>query len=583
MAEERQISSILLADCGTVMTKAVLLDRVGGQYRFVARGEALTTTEYPWDDVTAGIRHAAEQISEVTGRRFFDETGDLITPETGSEGVDVFAATTSASQPLQVVLGGLVRDLSVGSAERAATGTYSLVKAVLASDGQGGLTEEERVHTIHDAAPDVICIAGGIEDGARFQVLETVQTAALACSLMDESTRPRLLYAGNSQLRQRIVNIVEGRAELRMADNVRPSLEEENLFSAQAELDELYRQSKMDQLPGVDLLNSWGVTALTPTARAFSRLVQYLWHLGDSSKGVLGIDVGAANTTIAAAFDGRPFLTINGDLGIAFGGAKLLKKKGIDNIARWLPEPIEENEILGLLINKEMHPASIPQEPRELWVEQALAREAIATTLAIAHPGWRPGAAQPYPNFLPLCDTIIVSGGVLTHAPRPGQAALIVLDALQPIGISTLVLDTYGLASALGNVAAVKPLAAVEALDGGGFVNLATVVSPVGHARPGDTILKVQVAYDDGSAFGVEIKYGDLEVLPLLPGQQAILELRPLRNFDIGLGPRRGGKRRVSGGLVGLIIDARGRPLRLAPDPEQRQVQMQQWLWDVGG
>jgi hypothetical protein len=49
------------------------------------------------------------------------------------------------------------------------------------------------------------------------------------------------------------------------------------------------------------------------------------------------------------------------------------------------------------------------------------------------------------------------------------------------------------------------------------------------------------------------------------------------------LGPRRGGKRRVSGGLVGLIIDARGRPLRLASDPEQRQVQMQQWLWDVGG
>jgi hypothetical protein len=230
-----------------------------------------------------------------------------------------------------------------------------------------------------------------------------------------------------------------------------------------------------------------------------------------------------------------------------------------------------------------MHPASIPQEPRELWVEQALAREAIATTLAIAQPGWKPGAAQPYPNFLPLCDTIIVSGGVLTHAPRPGQAALIVLDALQPIGISTLVLDTYGLASALGSVAAIKPLAAVEALDGGGFVNLATVVSPVGHARLGDTILKVQVSYDDGSAFGVEIKYGDLEVLPLLPGQQAILELRPLRNFDIGLGPRRGGKRRVSGGLVGLIIDARGRPLRLAPDPEQRQVQIQQWLWDVGG
>jgi len=68
MGEEQHIGSILLADCGTVMTKAVLLDRVAGQYRFVAQGEAPTTAEYPWADVAAGIRHAVEHISEITGR-----------------------------------------------------------------------------------------------------------------------------------------------------------------------------------------------------------------------------------------------------------------------------------------------------------------------------------------------------------------------------------------------------------------------------------------------------------------------------------------------------------------------------------
>jgi hypothetical protein len=585
MAGDHHIGSILLADCGTVMTKAVLLDRVGGQYRFVARGVAPTTAEYPWSDVTAGIRHAVEQISEVTGRHFFDVHGDLISPEPSDqqEG-DVFAATVSASQPLRVVLGGLVRNLSVASAERAAAGTYSVVKAILASDGRGGLTEEERVHTILEAAPDVICIAGGIENGAAFPVLELVDTAALACSLTDASVRPCLLYAGNSQLRERVVKLVEGRAELRVADNVRPTLTEENLNSAQVELDEFYRQEKMEQLPGIDILDSWCPAPITPTARAFGRLVQYLWHLGDSSKGILGIDVGAANTTLAAVFSGQLYLTIHGDLGTAFGGRQLLRDQGAEIITRWLPERMSKDETHGLLINREMRPASIPQEPRELWLEQALAREAIRTTLETARPGWKPGAAQPYPHLLPLCDTIVISGGALTHAPSPGQSALIMLDALQPIGISTLVLDSYGLAPALGSVAAVKPLAAVEALDSGGFVNLATVVSPVGHAHRGDTILRVQVTYDDGSAFSVEVHYGDLEVLPLLPGQQAVLELRPLRNFDVGLGgPRKGGKRRVSGGLVGLIIDARGRPLRLPSEPEQQQAQAQQWLWDIGG
>jgi hypothetical protein len=231
-----------------------------------------------------------------------------------------------------------------------------------------------------------------------------------------------------------------------------------------------------------------------------------------------------------------------------------------------------------------MHPASIPQELRGLRLEQALAREAIRRTLEIARPGWKPGDAQPYPHLLPLCDTIVVSGGVLAHAPHPGQVALIVLDALEPIGISTLVLDLYGLAPALGNVAAVKPLAAVEALDNGALVNLATVVTPVGHARRGDTILKMKVTYDDNSTFDVEVRYGNMEVLPLLPGQQAVLELRPRHHFDVGLGgPGKAGKRRVSGGLVGLIIDGRGRPLRLSSKPKQRQNQMQQWLWDVGG
>ncbi|MFL7795035.1 MAG: glutamate mutase L [Anaerolineae bacterium] len=584
MAQESSIDSILLADCGTVMTKVVLLDRVGGQYRFVARGEALTTAEYPWSDVTAGIRHAAEQITDVTGRDFFNAAGDLLAAN--QQGADVFVATTSASPPLKVVLGGLVRDLSVASAERAAAGTYSQVKAIIASDGRGGLTEEERVSTIHKAAPDVICIAGGLENGATRPVLELIETAALACSLMEESKRPRLLYAGNSQLRQKIVEIVKGQVELRVADNVRPTLTEENLLNVQEELDELYRQNKMTQLAGMDALEAWSPTALTPTARAFSRMVQYLWHLGDPSRGVLGVDVGAANTTIAAAFDGHSFLTVHGDLGVAFGGERLLQEQGFENLARWVPEPLTEDEMRGMLINKEIHPASIPQDTRGLWLEQALVREAIRGALDVARPGWRPGAAQPYPHLLPMCDTIIVSGGVLVNTPRPGQIALTVLDALQPIGVSTLVLDKYGLASALGGVAAVKPLAAVEALDSGGFVNLATVVSPVGRARPGDTILRVKMTYDDGSGFSVEVQYGNIEVLPLLPGQQAVLELRPTgrHRFDVGLGgPGKGGKRRVNGGLAGLIIDARGRPLRLASEPEERQVQTRQWLWDVGG
>lgn len=584
--EQRRIGSVLLADCGTVTTRAVLLEQVAGQYRLVARGEAPTTVEYPWSDMAAGIRHAIEQIAASTGRSFFDASGDLVSPErAGRRGVDAFAATASASEPLQVVLGGLVRNLSVASAERAAASTYSNVRAILATDDHdGGLDEEGRVRTIRDAAPDVICLAGGTEAGAVTPVLKLVETAALACSLMPEGVRPKLLYAGNSRLRPQVVQIVDKQAELAVADNVRPTWTDENLLGAQTALDALYVQAKMGQLPGVGTVRRWSAASLTPTARAFGRLIQYLWHLGDGSRGVLGIDAGAANTTLVAVFDNQLFTTIRGDLGIAFGGRQLLQDQGAETIARWLPEPMSADEILGALINKEAHPASIQQEPRELRLDQALAREAIRTTLEVARPGWKPGAAQLYPHLLPLCDTIVVSGGTLAHAPRPGQVALVVLDALEPIGVSTLVLDAYGLVPMLGNVAAVQPLSAVEALDSGALVNLATVIAPVGHARSGEIVLKVQVTYGEGGTFSVDVRYGDLEVLPLPPGKQAVLDLHPSRHFDVGLGgPGKAGRRRVSGGLAGLIIDARGRPLRLSNKAKRRQAQVQGWLWDVGG
>jgi hypothetical protein len=135
-------------------------------------------------------------------------------------------------------------------------------------------------------------------------------------------------------------------------------------------------------------------------------------------------------------------------------------------------------------------------------------------------------------------------------------------------------------------VAALKPLATVETLDNGSIANLATVVSPVGTARKGDIILRVGIEYQEGGTLEVEVPYGSLEVLPLPAGQEAVLNLSPTRRFrfDVGLGGAgRGGRRRVRGGLVGLIIDARGRPLRLPREPAARQSQIQQWLWDVGG
>ncbi|MFN3763053.1 MAG: glutamate mutase L, partial [Anaerolineae bacterium] len=63
---DQRIGSILALDCGTVLTKAILLDQVEGSYHFVARGAAPTTTGSPWRDIALGIQHAIEQVEDIT-------------------------------------------------------------------------------------------------------------------------------------------------------------------------------------------------------------------------------------------------------------------------------------------------------------------------------------------------------------------------------------------------------------------------------------------------------------------------------------------------------------------------------------
>jgi sugar (pentulose or hexulose) kinase len=74
------IESILALDCGSTTTQAILIDRVGGEYRMIARSEAPSTMGPPWNDVTASVLQALHRLSEVTGWTFLDGKGRIMTP-----------------------------------------------------------------------------------------------------------------------------------------------------------------------------------------------------------------------------------------------------------------------------------------------------------------------------------------------------------------------------------------------------------------------------------------------------------------------------------------------------------------------
>ncbi|HNB54807.1 MAG TPA: hypothetical protein PK530_22860, partial [Anaerolineales bacterium] len=112
------------------------------------------------------------------------------------------------------------------------------------------------------------------------------------------------------------------------------------------------------------------------------------------------------------------------------------------------------------------------------------------------------------------------------------------------------------------------------------LVNLGMVIAPVSSARPGTPILRLRVTYDSGEEEKMEIVQGSLQKIPVPPGEDVKLTLQPLNRADIGMGrPGVGGGVNVKRvGELGIVIDARGRPLRLPNDPAERQSLFRQWL-----
>lgn len=616
------VGSILVVDCGSSFTRVSLLERVDTGFSFLAHGVAPTTVEPPWSDVNIGVRHAIEHLTATTKRNLLDDNGLLLIPEVGGSGADLLIVTCSAAQPLRVILAGLVSQVSLASLERAASSSYVDVVGVIARDrldpkstrlardaqsvaglsqlpssaGAGvaqqetGTADEAKIAFVRQHQPDAVWVAGGTDGGSHEPVRDLVETVALACTLVDRPPQPSIVYAGNAELRSEIVDLIGEEVELEVVDNVRPTLDQENLTTAQAAFHTAYVKRKVANLPGMANLIGWSSAPVLSTAQALEYLVLYLERLYESGKGVLCADVGSANATIAAALPSRldpsggrdgglSTLQVATGMGVGHGASALLQQVGVGAIARWLPFEPKTGEIEEVLYNKSVRPMTVPQDRHQLLIEHSAVREALRHVMGQAREIWQTNVGHARRWMMPLLEPIIASGGALVHAPRPSQTVLMLLDAIEPVGITTLVLDEYALAPVLGAVAVTQPIAAVQVLDAGAFLPLGTVIAPVGRARHGDVIMRVKITFEQGGELDLEAKYGSLEMVPLRIGEKAVVELKPRRGFRVG---HTGRAVEVHGGAVGLVIDARGRPLRMPANEEACRQLMQQWLWEIG-
>jgi hypothetical protein len=233
--------TVVAIDIGSVTTRAILFDVVDSQYCFVAAGSAPTTVTAPTCDPLFGVVQAVRQLQEVTGRDLLGAEGKLIIPSQSSgAGLDRLVVAYSAGQELTLVVSGLLADVSLESAQRLAASTSGRVIEAI------GLSDRRRPETQLDAivmqgAPDLVIVAGGTQGGASRSMGRIVDLLTLLCRVLPQEKRPEILYAGNAALGKRFAELMEKWTPVKIAPNIRPSIDVEDLIPAQNALSQMVR------------------------------------------------------------------------------------------------------------------------------------------------------------------------------------------------------------------------------------------------------------------------------------------------------------------------------------------------------
>ncbi|UCG62400.1 MAG: glutamate mutase L [Candidatus Zixiibacteriota bacterium] len=600
-----EIKVIVATDCGSTTTKAILIEYINGEYRLITRGEAPTTVEAPFEDVTMGVLNAVAEVEELSGRKLLDENGRFISPCQGDVGTDVFISTSSAGGGLQMMVAGVVRSMTAESAERAALGAGAIVMDVIASNDKR--LPHQQIERIRALRPDMILLSGGIDGGTMTHVVEIAEliSAADPRPRLGSSYKLPIIYAGNKDATGPVKDALIDKVDLKTVENLRPVLERENLGPAREEIHEQFMEHVMAQAPGYKKLMSWADAPIMPTPGAVGLIIQTIAEIYGIE--ALGVDIGGATTDVFSVFrpDGKTPVfnrTVSANLGMSYSISNVFAEATLPMVMRWVPFKMDERDLRNRVKNKMIRPTTIPQSMEELIFEQAIAKEALrlaliqhksfATVLkgiqqqrTIADAFEQSTSGATIVNMMSL-DMLIGSGGVLSHAPRRQQSALMMIDAFMPEGVTRLAVDSIFMMPQLGVLTEVQPKAATEVFEKDCLIHLGTCIAPSGTSKKPGPVLKYTLELPTGAVSGtlehLEMKRFDLGVQENGLPMTAKATFEPERGYDVGGGKGNKVTKVIHGGVVGIILDGRGRPFDLSSlSEDERVTYLKKWMTEL--
>ncbi len=553
--------------------QSLLFEKEAGRYALLGSARQAIRIDDA-QSLMPAFQEVMRTLEAESGMTLLDEKGKLAHEgHADLDGLSAVGFSLSGAKPIRVALMGISEAYSMASLRR----LVSLfdTEIVLEVQLQAPHNQSKQLQALSDAEIDMLVIAGGAEEGASRALRNAIENTRLLYHLMPKAIQPQIVYAGNPVLADYARLEIEAGDDFHLAPNLRSGDGQEDLSVAWRAMLRAYQRVRLQQYPHLRELQAQLKAPLMPASFAMGRLARFIAALSETNKSVLLADLSDDSSLILLA---------NKKELMATRVANTIDDEIIQKTQYYCSQPVSLPEVGEYLMNKQLHPEYFAVGITDFAIDQAWSRACLwraMRALKAINPrlDWHDAEGLNAP-----CDPIILSGARFIKNLQAHQTLAIALDGILPHGISTIALDDMNLLCALGTLAEKEPLLVVQMLELDYLHNLGSVVSISSKDYEEHTLLELEVVTaDDAPRSYSRIGWRQLEKIETASEDGLRVYLAPSAKTDVGMGMvGLGGWVTVPKSALGLVLDARGRPLTLPESGKARAESWRDWLWELG-
>ncbi len=570
-------TSLLVIDVSPVEVHAHLIKQIDEFYHWMGVGKAPVALTMLGNIDKRCVLNALHQLTTHTSCILLGDDNQVITPtDIHGRGVDRICITWSLTTPLKVVLIGLMPSYSLNVGHRLiAEMPMEIIDQIASTDDR---SVDERMDTILTSGAELIVLLGGVDGGADQVIKTQVDLIVRSLSILPQDLRPEVVYAGNSTLSGYVKSKLEGLTVISTAANIQPTLMDTDLQPAREVLANVCSRiwlKRFNLQTGASQLN---VDFTRPTINAIEDLVNILAKCENANNGCVAIYLNSLSTSISAILDDRGTSHQYAKTCRTYGSNTSVRDIKLVDVTSWSPSKIQQIDLVDHLIGDALYPGRLPVTSTDSAIDQGVTHTAGRLT-------WHQlTKKRDFDSRLISkqdgldADLILIGGSKLYSRQSLGPVLLEIMDILQPIGITDVYLDREGVAAPLGALAHIDPIIPVHCILGNALLKLATVIAPAFHAKDNSKVMTLVMVNTEGKKIVHEIQSGSLFSIPLAVDETIEMRIPFRLGVDLGLRSSRRKTFTLTGSAMGIIVDARGRPLIPRKDPQAQQAWMKRSL-----